>query len=92
MRPNDSCAVTAARHMKRETGLVLPPSRFWPVCVHTMTWQFRQQAPQGHGAQFPCSFYYSAPRVKRVGPISPSREVNLLPGCPRHKPARGGRF
>mmetsp|Transcript_13082 Transcript_13082/g.26114 ORF Transcript_13082/g.26114 Transcript_13082/m.26114 type:complete len:240 (+) Transcript_13082:147-866(+) len=44
-RPEDA----AARNVRRELGLDLPPSRFEVVGNYSFVWQFREQPPQGNG-------------------------------------------
>lgn len=39
----------ARRNVRRETGLDLPPDRFSPLCVMSMLWQWRRQAPADNG-------------------------------------------
>ena len=49
MRCGETIEETAVRHVKRDIGVELDPSRFKFVCSSTMCWEFRVQAPTGNG-------------------------------------------
>ena len=48
-RPGDSPAEGAARNVKRELGLALPPERFVAVNTYSFVWRYRVQAPATNG-------------------------------------------
>eukprot|EP00401_Gymnodinium_catenatum_P042965 CAMPEP_0117501566 /NCGR_PEP_ID=MMETSP0784-20121206/23366_1 /TAXON_ID=39447 /ORGANISM="" /LENGTH=219 /DNA_ID=CAMNT_0005296827 /DNA_START=65 /DNA_END=721 /DNA_ORIENTATION=+ len=48
-RPGESPQQAAARNVRRELNLELPPSRFEVVGNYSLVWQMRAQAPADHG-------------------------------------------
>ncbi|KAI8471757.1 MAG: hypothetical protein J3K34DRAFT_520281 [Monoraphidium minutum] len=49
MKAGDTPLAAAAKNVKRETGLELPPERFTPLCTMSMLWQKRKQEPADNG-------------------------------------------
>lgn len=49
MIPGDAPAASAARNLKRETGLELPTDRFHYIGTYSTCWATRAQPPEGHG-------------------------------------------